>query len=302
MYKLKDASKEELIDGVIIKSVSGTFVTETEFGLIDCKARGIFRKDGITPLAGDVVRLIRVSETEGVITFICDRKNEILRPPAANLDLIVFVCSVCEPETNFYLLDKFLAVAFKKQIQTLIAVTKTDIQKTPKFRNIYADITEVLEIDYSDNSGVGELRERIRGKTVLFTGNSGVGKTTLLNHLCDGINAETGEISKKLGRGRHTTRTVEFYKNKDGGYIADTPGFSTFETDKYTDFDKRDLPFYFPEFLPYLGQCVYADCSHIKETDCAVTKAVNKGIIPFSRYESYIKMYNELGEKKRKFF
>jgi ribosome biogenesis GTPase len=248
------------------------------------------------------VRLIRAGENEGVITFVESRKNEILRPPAANLDLLVFVCSVCEPETNFLLLDKFLAVAAKKQIASLIAVTKTDLQKNSKFRNIYSEFTDVLEIDYSEENAVKNLKERIAGLTVLFTGNSGVGKTTLLNHLLPGTNAETGEISKKLGRGRHTTRTVELFQSEDGGYIVDTPGFSTFETDKYTGIDRRDLPFYFMEFLPFLGQCAYADCSHTKETRCAVKNAVNAGVISVSRYENYVKIYNELNEKRRKLF
>jgi ribosome biogenesis GTPase len=300
MQKLKDTG--ELINGIIIKSVSGSFAVLTDEGLIDCKARGIFRKDGIIPLAGDFVKLIKTSENEGVITAIDERRNEILRPPAANIDLIVFVCSVCEPDTNFLLLDKFLAVSEKKEIPSLIAVTKNDLKKTDKFDRIYAGITDVLPIDYGNVESLQKLRDKIREKTVLFTGNSGVGKTTLLNHLCEGVSAETAEISKKLGRGRHTTRTVELYKNSEGGFIADTPGFSTFETLKYTDFEKSELQYCFPEMKPYLGHCEFADCLHTKETGCAVISAVNEGKIPYARYDSYVKMIEELTQKRRKFF
>jgi ribosome biogenesis GTPase len=293
MNKIYKTDTEELTTGIITKSVSGIFITKTPFGEISCKARGIFRKNSITPLAGDFVKLIRVGETEGVITEIAPRKNVIRRPPAANIDLLVFVCSVIEPETNLLVLDKFLAIAERQQIKSVIAVTKNDLIDLHTLNRIYSPVTDVFEIDYRDLDTVENFRGYIRGKTALFTGNSGVGKTTLLNHLVEGLNAETGEISRKLGRGRHTTRRVEFYENIDGGYIVDSPGFSSLDTDSYEHIKQGEIADCFVDFKPFLGKCRYADCMHIKETGCAVRAAVDAGKLTRTRYKSYITMCEE---------
>jgi ribosome biogenesis GTPase len=302
MNKLIGSDTEELITGLITKSVSGTFTAKTPLGNIECKARGIFRKDRITPLAGDFVKLIPVGDSEGVITEIAPRKNVIRRPPAANIDLLVFVCSVIEPETNLLVLDKFLAIAERRQIDSVIAVTKNDLIDIHTLKRIYSPVTDVFEIDYRDNETVENFRAFIRGKTVLFTGNSGVGKTTLLNHLVEGTDAETGEISRKLGRGRHTTRRVEFFENKDGGYIVDTPGFSSLDTDSYEHIEPREIADCFVDFSPFLGKCRYVDCMHIKETGCAVREAVDAGKLSRTRYKSYVTMCEETVVNQRKKF
>jgi ribosome biogenesis GTPase len=294
-----------LLKGLVTLSLGGIYTVITDVGEFACKPRGIFRKEGITPVAGDLVMIAPLApfapleRGEGIIETLLPRKNFVTRPAAANIDLLVFVCSVVEPETNLSVLDKFLAVAVEKNIPTLIAVTKNDLKDSHRLKQIYEPFGDVIEVDYRNPETVISVCEFIKGKLVMFTGNSGVGKTTLLNHICEGINAETGEISKKLGRGRHTTRTVQLFPF-EGGYIADTPGFSTFDTEAYADIDRRALAECFPDFLPFLGKCEYADCMHIKESGCAVSQAAKAGKISKSRYESYLTMCEERDLKQKK--
>ncbi len=287
-------SKINSVEGMLLKAVGGLYYAETPLGILECKARGIFRKQNISPCAGDKVIITDIWDNKGVVDKILPRKNNIIRPPLANLDYIVFVTSTCEPSPNLMLLDKFLAIAKYKNIKSIIAVTKLDIQRNAELIDIYKNSgAEFIEVDYDNPQSYMNLYNMIAGKITAFTGNTGVGKSTLLNHISENLDIKTGEISKKLGRGRHTTRNVELYKLDNGGYIADTPGFSTFETQKYDIILKDELALCFPEFYEYEGKCRFMDCAHIKEKGCAVIKAVNEGKIPASRHNSYVEMYEE---------
>ncbi len=287
------------LEGIILRSVGGLCYTETPAGVFECKVRGIFRKRNISPCAGDRVILTDISGDTALVSEILPRKNSLIRPPLANLDYLVFVISTCEPSPNLTLLDKFLAIAEFKKIKSIIAVTKLDLQKNSELADIYRNsCAEFLEIDYDSPASYVKLYDMTAGKISAFTGNTGVGKSTLLNHLDGSLGLETGEISRKLGRGRHTTRTAELYKLDNGGYIADTPGFSTFETQKYDIIRKDELADCFPEFRPYQGKCRFQDCAHVKEKGCAVIEAVSNGEIPVSRHTSYIEMYEEASQIK----
>ncbi len=282
------------LEGMILKATGGLYYTETPLGIFECKARGIFRKQNISPCAGDKVIITDITENKAVVDKILPRKNNLIRPPLSNLDYIVFVTSTCEPSPNLLLLDKFLAIAAYKGIKSIIAVTKLDLQKNAELINIYSNAgVEFIEVDYEHPESYMKLYNMLAGKISAFTGNTGVGKSTLLNHIVSELNIKTGEISKKLGRGRHTTRSVELYKLDNGGYIADTPGFSTFETQKYDIIRKDELADCFPEFDEYVEKCRFPDCAHIKEKGCAVLEAVNDGSIPLSRHNSYVEMYEE---------
>ncbi len=282
------------VEGMLLKAIGGLYYAETPLGILECKARGIFRKQNISPCAGDKVIITNITDNKGVVDKILPRKNSIIRPPLANLDYIVFVTSTCKPAPNLTLLDKFLAIAKYKEIKSIIAVTKLDLQKNSELMDIYINSgAEFIEIDYENPESYMKLYDMIADKIAAFTGNTGVGKSTLLNHISKDLDIKTGEISQKLGRGRHTTRNVELYKLNNGGYIADTPGFSTFETQKYDIIFKDDLASCFPEFSDYETKCRFPDCAHMKEKGCMVVDAVNAGIIPTSRYNSYVEMYEE---------
>lgn len=276
--------------GLIIRSIGGLYSVESPDGIYECKPRGIFRKEGRSPCVGDRVDF----SEENVITDIFQRKNFIIRPPLANMDQLVFVVSVCEPSPNLTLLDKFIAIAEYKNIKPVVVLTKVDLDRSDNIFSIYSSVgIDVIIIDYKSGSGIELLKEKLNGKISAFTGNSGVGKSTLLNAIDPTLDIPTGEISKKLGRGRHTTRHAQLYKLSSGGYIADTPGFSTFETNKYEIIKKEDLSGCFTEFSDYLGKCRFKDCSHTCEKGCAVIDAVLEGKISKSRHESYCQMYEE---------
>ena len=285
--------------GILLKAIGGLYYAETPEGIFECKARGIFRKRNISPCAGDRVVLTDISGNTALVSEILPRKNSLIRPPLANLDYIVFVISTCEPTPNLTLLDKFLAIAEFKKIKSIIAVTKLDLQKNSSLADIYRNSgAEFLEIDYDSPDSYMKLYDMTAGGITAFTGNTGVGKSTLLNHIDEDLGLKTGEISRKLGRGRHTTRSVELYKLSNGGYIADTPGFSTFETQKYDIIMKDELADCFPEFREYEGKCRFPDCSHTKEKGCEILEAVRKGEIPGSRHNSYLEMYEEAKQLK----
>ncbi len=286
------------MEGLILKAVGGLYTVETAEGVFECRARGIFRKRKISPCAGDRVVIGDIDGNTAVVDEIRPRKNSVIRPPLANLDFMVFVVSTCEPAPNLTLLDKFLAIAEYKGIKSIIAVTKTDLQSSA-LRDIYKGSgAEFFEIDYDNENSYMKLYDTLSGSIAAFTGNTGVGKSTLLNHIASGLELRTGEISKKLGRGRHTTRNVELYKLENGCYIADTPGFSTFDTQRYDIILKDELAYCFPEFREYEGKCRFPDCAHIKEKGCAVLEAVKNGLIPESRHSSYAEMYEEAKQIK----
>lgn len=280
--------------GIITKCLGGLYTVESSDGIYECKARGVFRSRGISPYVGDSVEL-----RDGVISEIHERKNCIIRPPLANLDRLIFVVSTCSPVPNYLLLDKFIAIAEYKGITPVVVITKTDLGDSKPIHEIYGSIgIEVLEVNYDDESTVQAVRELLKGGISAFTGNSGAGKSTLLNAIDSTLNIPTAEISKKLGRGKHTTRHAELYKLADGGYIADTPGFSTFETNRYDIIRKEELAGCFREFEKYIGECRFSDCAHVCERDCSVISAVQAGEIHESRHSSYCTMYEEAKQIK----
>lgn len=279
---------EDMTRGLILENVGGAYTVETDGGLISCKARGIFRKEGISPCAGD-----RCVVSNGVITEIGERKNHIIRPPLANLDMMIFVVSACAPSPNLLLLDKFIAVCEHKEIAPAVAVTKTDIGEAGDIPEIYGRIgIPAVVCDYDDPGLHDRLMGLMRGQICAFTGNTGVGKSTLLNFLAPELSLKTAEISRKLGRGRHTTRVSRLYPLGDC-YIADTPGFSVFETGQYAVILKGQLKYCFREFEEYEGKCRFTDCCHTSEKGCAVLEAVEKGKIAASRHQSYLEMFRE---------
>ncbi len=260
---------------------------------VKCSARGIFRKDGISPSAGDNVRVVTEDNTDPVIAEIYDRKNYLIRPPLANLDGVVFVNSCIEPLPNRFVLDKLVAIADSKGIEPLIVFTKTDLKDAGELIDIYKSIgIEVCLVNNITGEGADSVLRFIEGKVTAFVGNSGVGKSSLMNVLFPELSLETAHISKKLGRGRHTTRQVEMYKLA-GGYVADTPGFSTVETERYCRIPKGELDGAFREFGEFMTECRFKNCAHIKEKGCAVRAALSEGKIPQSRYDSYLRMYEE---------
>lgn len=273
--------------GTIIKSIGGLYTVKSFDSMIECKARGVFRKDNISPVVGDTVEI-----SNDVISKILPRKNFIVRPPLANLDTMVFVISTTKPSPNVTMLDKFIAVCEYKNINPVIALTKIDLADYNNILTIYNTIgIKTFTIDYSNKQSYMDLKEYLANKISAFTGNSGAGKSTLLNAIDTSLNIPTGDISQKLGRGRHTTRHSELYQLDNGGLIADTPGFSTFETNKYDIIKKENLASCFREFSPYVNDCRFNDCSHTKEKGCAVIQAVKDGIIPKSRHSSYCEMF-----------
>lgn len=283
--------------GVITSSFGGSFRVVAEGEEFVCTARGTLRNKSLSPICGDFVE-IEKSGDEYVIAGILPRKNEIVRPPLANLDQLVFVSSVTEPAPNILNLDKFTAVSVYKSIEPVIVFTKSDLKDAEEYAAIYRGIFPTFCIDNSTGAGVDELIGALTGKFSALAGNSGVGKSSLLNNLVPGIEAKTGEISRKLGRGRHTTRRTEIYPLPGGGYIADTPGFAAFSTDRYDIIFKDDLAACFPEFDDYIGKCRFPDCSHRKEQGCAVLDALKNGDILPSRHRSYCEMYQEAEKLK----
>ena len=287
------------LSGIIIKITGGFYYVEVDDYVYECKARGVCRKRGCTPLAGDYVD-IEVPEGDGYcsISSIKDRKNSLVRPALANLDVLVIVSSVVEPVANTYIIDKMISAAVDKDIEPVVVFSKTDLQDCSKYLEIYQKVG-IKAIEYSSvtKKGLEEIKEVLSGKVSAFSGNSGVGKSTLLNALFPELSLATGEISDKLGRGRHTTRTVELFKCF-GGYVADTPGFSTVDLDRYEIIRKENLQYCFPEFSEYINECKFTSCAHLCEKGCAVIAAVEEGIIPKSRHESYVRMYNEVKDIK----
>lgn len=278
-----------ILVGTIIKSIGGLYTVKSSGGILECKARGRFRKDNVSPVVGDSVEV-----TNGVIEKILPRKNYIVRPPLANLDVMVFVTSMAKPSPNLLLLDKFIAICEFKRITPIVALTKVDLADYHNVYDVYSKVgIDVFVIDYASNTGIQALKDSLADRLSAFTGNSGAGKSTLLNSIDSSLNVPTGEISERLGRGRHTTRHTELYQLDNGGLIADTPGFSTFETNQYDTIKKEVLVDCFREFYQYVGDCKFKDCSHTKEKGCAILKAVKDGNISKSRHNSYCEMFEE---------
>lgn len=286
--------------GLILKGIGGFYSVETEEGRFICKARGRFRKERITPFAGDRVEITVAEDGTGTIDEVLPRKNYLARPPVANLDRLFVVSSMCDPSPDKFLIDKTIAAAETKQIEPVLVFTKTDLRDTEGLETIYRKAGVLCcVVSSATGEGVEYVRELLKSKISAFTGNSGVGKSTLLNALFPEFTLKTGEISQKLGRGRHTTREVELYPIENSGYVADTPGFSTFDMERYELFDKEQLVYGFREFVPFLGKCQFTSCSHTCEKGCAVLQAVKEGKISLSRIESYRAMYQEVKDIKQ---
>lgn len=285
--------------GKIIKGIGGFYYVDCDGEVFECKARGSFRKQGITPLVGDNVNISIFDNSENAIEEILPRKNELIRPPLANLDTLFIVASLVDPKINTLILDNLIAVAEYKKIEPVIVLTKIDLDDSAdKYKTIYENAGfNVVLCDNTDSRGADEIRTMLGGKCSAFTGNTGVGKSSLLNNIFPSLNLATGETSKKLGRGRHTTRHCELFKT-DGGYIADTPGFSSLDFQRCEKILKDDLPHCFREFENLLPYCKFSTCTHTCDKGCAVVEAVEQGKISKSRHDSYVSMYNEVKDIK----
>lgn len=284
--------------GIITKLIGGFYYVEAAEKVYECKARGAFRIKGSSPCVGDYVEIGVPDDGYCVIEKVLPRKNSIVRPALANIDRLVIVSSIISPSPNTLIIDKMIATAVKKNIEPMLVISKTDLESPDELYKIYSNSGINTFCFSSKDFNADELKSCILTNGITaFTGNSGVGKSTLLNAMFPGIAAETGDISKKLGRGRHTTRTVELYKT-DSGYVADTPGFSTVDLQRYEIIKKDELAGCFTEFEPYLDDCRFTSCSHTKEIGCAVLRAVEEGKIEKSRHQSYVTMYNEVKDLK----
>lgn len=284
-----------MLKGIITHSISGFYYVEAADRVYECKAKGTFRKSGITPLAGDLVD-IETDGGRGTVAGIYDRKNFLQRPPVANADILFIVSSVDRPKPNAYVIDKLTAFAVFHGITPVIVLSKCDYCSPEPYRGIYEKAGfKVICCSVRDKSGIDDIKELIADRVCVFAGNSGVGKSSLINELIPGIGLETAEISDKLGRGRHTTRSVSLYKTC-GGYIADTPGFSSVDFEENGErIYKDDLPNCFPDFAPFVPRCkFFPTCSHTSDKGCAVTEAVKNGLIASERHHSYCRMYDEV--------
>lgn len=287
-----------IIDGTIIKGIGGFYYVETANAVYECKARGSFRKAKISPLVGDRVQISVNDLSENRIEEIFPRKNSLVRPPLANIDQLMIVCSMADPSPNPFVVDKLIAIAELKGIEPIVVINKIDLGNPKELQKIYSNAGfKVIVADKEKANVKGELVPLLKGKLSAFTGNSGVGKSTILNILDNELSLETGEISKKLGRGRHTTRQVELF-NLFGGYLADTPGFSSLELEKCEVILKEDLPDCFREFEKYQGMCKFSTCSHVNDKGCAILGAVENGEIEQSRHESYKMLYEQVKDVK----
>ena len=279
--------------GRILRSLSGFYDVQTPVGLITCRGRGHLRRGVDIPLTGDLVE-ISVEKGKGMVEKILPRKNHFVRPAVANVDALVVFAANVNPVTEPFLIDRVAAIAGDQEVPVVLCINKCDLDPAVDLERIYKNAGfTVIMTSAETGEGVEELRATIAGKLVAFTGNSGVGKSSILNRLAPELGLATGEVSEKLGRGRHTTRHVELYKLGEDTYVADTPGFSSFDTDQMDVILKENLQYAFPDFDKYIGDCQFRDCSHRKEPGCAVTAAVGEGRIERSRYDSYLKLYEK---------
>lgn len=292
-----------MIPGLIIKGIGGFYYVKTEFGIFECKARGIFRKDSFTPLPGDKVSISISNKDEkvGNIEEIFPRESQLIRPAVANVNQIAIVISIKSPQPDFILLDKLLITVEQKEISAVVCINKIDLDETLEYKKVAEAYQKsgykVIALSSVEGTGFDELEGALTGKTTVFAGQSGVGKSTILNKVLDSYVMKTGKVSEKIERGKHTTRHAELIELKSGGFVVDTPGFSSFEL---SGIEAGELQNYYPEFRKYYGQCKFTGCRHISEPGCKVRDALEKGIIDSGRHTRYVEFCNMLKEKERK--
>lgn len=286
--------------GVINKAISGFYYVACDMDVYECKARGIFRNDNTTPLVGDKVVFEIDDDNRGIVTEVLKRKNEFTRPPIANIDKLFIVTSILEPAPSLIVIDKLITICEYKDIVPIIVITKTDLKDASELKKIYEGAGfQVITLSNLENDTFDEVKNYLRDSISAFAGNTGVGKSSLINNIYPTLELETAHISKKLGRGRHTTRHVELYYIKElNGYVADTPGFGSMDMAKYEIIMKDKLQYCFREFEPYLNRCKFTGCSHTVEKGCAVLEALNHGKIAKERFDSYVELYNDAKQIK----
>lgn len=285
-------------EGRIIKSLSGFYDVQTTDGVITCRGRGSLRRTGDSPLTGDLVE-ISVEKGKGMVERILPRKNRFIRPAVANVDALVVFAANVNPVTEPFLIDRVAAIAGDQEVPVYICINKCDLDPAVDLKRIYTNAGfSVILASAETGEGVEQLRSLIAGKLTAFTGNTGVGKSSMLNALCPGLALATGEVSEKLGRGRHTTRHVELFCLGEDTYVADTPGFSSFDTEQMDVLLKENLQYAFPDFAQYLGKCQFHDCSHRAEPGCVIRQCVEDGDIEKSRYDSYLRLYEKSSQIK----
>ena len=283
--------------GRILRSLSGFYDVLTSEGLVTCRARGILRKEGNSPLTGDMVNITVEKGNKGMVESILPRRNSCVRPAVAHVDTLVLVAANVNPVTEPFLIDRVAAIAGDQGVEVVLCVNKCDLDPAIDLVRIYEKAGfPVICTSAETGDGVEQLRSILKGKLTAFTGNSGVGKSSILNRLCPQLQLPVGEVSEKLGRGRHTTRHVERYCLEEETYVADTPGFSSFDTDQMDIILKENLQYAFPDFGPYIGECRFDDCSHRKEPGCAVRAALEAGDLEPTRYDSYLKLYEKASQ------
>ena len=288
-----------MIEGIIIKALSGFYYVAADGQIIDCKARGRFRLDGSSPLVGDRVQCSLDANGKGRVDVVQPRKNWFIRPAVANIDTLVFIAANTNPVTDPFLVDRFSVIAAEADCELVICLNKTDLDPADELYGIFTKAGfPVVRTSAETREGIEELRGLLSGKVSAFSGNSGVGKSSILNALLPEARIKTGEVSEKLGRGKHTTRHVELYALGEDTYIADTPGFASLDVTMTNVILKEQLQYDFPDFQPYLGKCRFHDCAHLKEPGCAVTEAVTAGEIAQSRYRSYARLYEISAQHK----
>ena len=282
-------------EGIVFKATAGFYYVECLSGTVECRARGRFRLENITPLVGDRVEFNPTERGKGFLTRILDRKNAFARPPIANIDKMVIVASAAIPVTDTYLIDRMTAISAKNDCEAVICINKCDLDPAKRLFDIYSSAGfTTVKTSAETGEGLQELQETIKGVICAFTGNSGVGKSSILNAIEPGFRISVGDVSKKLGRGRHTTRHVELFKLSNGAIVADTPGFSAFDAEHLAA--KEELQYLFKDFEQFSGGCRFLDCAHIKEPGCGILNAVQSGQISKTRWESYVKLYEQAME------
>ena len=294
--------------GIIVKGIGGFYYVKTDDGIYECKARGVFKKNGIVPTVGDYAeievldeRIDRENDFTGKawISEILERKNSFIRPPVANVDLFVIVMAAAEPEPNLAVIDRFLVMAEKNHTDAIVCINKKDLvseERLSELLGIYSGIYPALALSGARCEGIEELKELLKGRVCALAGPSGVGKSTILNALEPRAAVETGSLSEKTKRGRHTTRHAEIFETDFGAMIFDTPGFTSFDI---LEADEDELHFLYPEMAPYIGKCRFDNCRHYKEPGCAVREAAKAGEIKRSRYISYREQLLEIREKEQ---